>query len=119
MFTRSSARSAIGNSAVFARGSAYVQDGKVSQVTVREDGALQIYEGVVHSPDQSHAVMFEYDPEREQFAACRCTCSESMRSAWGCRHVAALMIAACGGTVTPVGAREGSAWLDELCKWRK
>ena len=114
MFTRSSARNAIGNPAAFARGSAYVQEGKVSQVTVREDGALEIYEGVVHSPDKTHAVMFEYNPAAEQFAACRCACAECGRGGWGCRHVAALMIAACGGTVMLVGAREGSAWLDEL-----
>ena len=114
MFTRSSARNAIGNPAMFARGGAYVQEGKVSQVTVREDGALQVYEGIVHSPGETHAVMFEYDPQKEEFAACRCACSEHARSAWGCRHVAALMIAACGGAVTPVGARDGREWMDEL-----
>ena len=32
MFTRSSARSAIGNPAMFARGGAYVQEGRLSQV---------------------------------------------------------------------------------------
>ena len=114
MFTRASARSAIGNPAMFARGGAYVQEGKVGQVTVREEGLLQVYEGVVHGPGENHAVMFEYDPQQERFGACRCACSEFGRSAWGCRHVAALMIAACGGAVTPVGAREGSEWLDEL-----
>ena len=114
MFTRSSARSAIGNPAIFARGNADVQEGRVSQVTVRESQALQIYEGVVHSPDRDYAVMFEYDAQQETFAACRCRWPEISRSAWGCRHVAALMIAACGGAATPVGPREGREWLDEL-----
>ncbi|MBQ8619897.1 MAG: SNF2 helicase associated domain-containing protein [Clostridia bacterium] len=114
MFTRSSARSAIGNPAMFARGGAYVQEGRVSQVTVREAGALQIYEGLVKSPGESYAVMFEYDPQQEKFASCRCACQEIGKSTWGCRHVAALMIAVCGGTVTPVGPREGSEWMDEL-----
>ncbi|MBQ7885971.1 MAG: SNF2 helicase associated domain-containing protein [Clostridia bacterium] len=114
MFTRSSARSAIGNPAMFARGGAYVQEGRVSQVTVQETGALQVYEGVVHGPGENYAVMFEYDPRQERFAACRCHCGEIGKSAWGCRHVAALMIAACGATVTPVGPREGSEWMDEL-----
>ena len=114
MFTRSSARSAIGNPAMFARGGAYVQEGRVSQVTVREAGALQIYEGVVQSPGESYRVSFEYDPQQEKFPACRCSCAEIGRSAWGCRHVAALMIAVCGGTATPVGPREGSEWMDEL-----
>ncbi|MBR5302438.1 MAG: SNF2 helicase associated domain-containing protein [Clostridia bacterium] len=114
MFTRSSARSAIGNPAIFARGGAYVQEGRVTQVTVRESHALQIYEGVVHSPDKDYAVMFEYDPQQERFAACRCACPESSRSAWGCRHVAALMLAACGGAATPVGPRDGSDFMHEL-----
>jgi len=114
MFTRSSARSAIGSAAMFARGGAYVQEGRVSQVTVREAGMLQVYEGVVHSPGQDYAVMFEYDPQQDHFAACRCGCSEIDRSDWGCRHVAALMLAACGGTATPVGPREGSEWMGAL-----
>ena len=114
MFTRASARSAIGNPAMFARGGAYVQEGRVSRVTVRETDTLQVYEGLVRSPDGDFAVMFEYDPQRESFAACRCGCSEIGRSAWGCRHVAALMIAVCGGTATPIGPREGSEWMDEL-----
>lgn len=114
MFTRSSARSAIGSPAMFARGGAYVQEGRVSQVTVRETGALQIYEGLVKSPGESYAVMFEYDPQQEKFVSCRCACQEISKGAWGCRHVAALMIAVCGGTVTPIGPREGSEWLDEL-----
>ena len=52
MFTRSSARNAIGNPAAFARGSAYVQEGKVEKVTVRQQDALLIYEGIVHGPGE-------------------------------------------------------------------
>ena len=115
MFTRSSARSAIGNPAMFARGGAYVQEGRISQVTVREERSLQVYEGVVHSPGEDYRVMFEYDPQADRFAACRCSCAEIERSAWGCRHVAALMIAVCGGaTATPIGPREGSEFIGEL-----
>ena len=114
MFTRAGARSAIGNPAAFARGSAYVQEGKVGRATVREEKGLQCYEGVVHSPDRDYAVSFSYDPQKECFPSCMCACAEFGRSGRGCRHVAALMIAACGGSVTPVGPREGSAWLDEL-----
>ena len=114
MFTRSSARSAIGSAAMFARGGAYVQEGRVSKVTVREGNGLQHYEGVVHTPGQDYTAAFSYDPQQERFTACSCGCPEIGRSAWGCRHVAAVMIAACGGTVTPIGPREGSAWMDEL-----
>ena len=114
MFTRSSARNAIGNPAAFARGGAYVQEGKVDHVTVRQQDTLLVYEGVVHGPGEDYAVMFEYNQQQENFAACRCSCPEISRSAWGCRHVAALMIAACGGAATPVGSREGSEWLGEL-----
>ncbi len=114
MFTRSSARAAIGNPATFARGGAYVQEGQVTEVTVRESDALQVYEGVVHRPGESYSVMFEYDPIKDCFAGCRCSCSEIGRSAWGCRHVAALMIAACGSPATPIGPREGREWMDEL-----
>jgi len=78
MFTRSSARSAIGNPAMFARGGAYVQEGRVSQTTVREAGSLQIYEGAVHSPGETYSVMFEYDPQADRFCACRCSCPSGL-----------------------------------------
>ena len=45
MFTLSSARSAIGNPAYFARGGADVQEGRVSGVTVREENGLLAYQG--------------------------------------------------------------------------
>ena len=47
MFTRSSARSAIGNPATFARGGAYVQEGRVSRVTVRRALAELTAEGLL------------------------------------------------------------------------
>ncbi|MBQ4264156.1 MAG: DEAD/DEAH box helicase [Clostridia bacterium] len=114
MFTLASARSAIANAAQFARGGAYVQEGRVDHVTVREHGSMQVYEGVVRAPDREYSAMFEYDSELETFPSCRCTCESIGRSAWGCRHVAALMIAACGGAGTHVGPKAGGEWLSDL-----
>lgn len=114
MFTLADARAAIDKPSLFARGGAYVQEGRVSGVTVREHGGFQIYEGIVSVSGQSYSPMFEYDAQREAFALCRCTCEESLRCEGRCRHVAALMIAVCGGAGTPVGPRNGSSWMSEL-----
>ena len=114
MFTLGSARGAIANAAQFARGGAYVQAGCVDHVTVRERGGVQVYEGIVRAPDREYSVMFEYDGNLEIFLSCRCTCESIGRGVWGCRHVAALMIAACGGAGTPVGPKAGGEWLSDL-----
>ena len=97
MFTLSSARSAIGNPAYFARGGADVQEGRVSGVTVREEDGLLRYDGVVRGAEETCRPDFLYDEETDVFVRCGCTCREIARSPRGCRHVAALMIAACGG----------------------
>ena len=47
MFTLSSARGAIANPALFARGSADVREGRVGGVTVEEKNGVLCYSGVV------------------------------------------------------------------------
>lgn len=114
MFTLSGARSAIGNSAYFARGSAYVQEGRVSGVTVHEEGGLLAYAGVVRGPEEQYRAAFCYDEAQDAFSGCTCTCGEIVRAPRGCRHVAALMIAACGGAAKPVGVRDGREMIGAL-----
>ena len=114
MFTLSQARAAVGSASQFARGGAFVQEGRVRGVTVREEGTLLIYEGEITGAAEQIRARFEYDTRAERFAACRCTCADALRLQGGCRHVAALMIAACGGAGEPVGAREGGEFMDAL-----
>lgn len=114
MFTLSDARNAIGNPAYFARGGADVREGRVSSVTVEEKGKYLVYRGTVRSAAQAMHAMFEYDQEKEAFSSCSCTCMDTARSAAGCRHVAALMIAACGGAGEVISAREGDDFIDSL-----
>ena len=114
MFTLSMARAAIGNASQFARGSAYVQEGCVSGVTIREDGSALVYEGEIAAGSQRFRAAFEYDAQADALGVVRCTCEEFARTQRGCRHIAALMIAACGGAGEHVGARDGGAFMDEL-----
>jgi len=114
MFTLSQARAAISNSSQFARGSAYVQEGCVSGVTVRECSTGLIYEGEIRAGRQSFHAVFEYDAKADEFGASRCGCEEFAHTHRGCRHIAALMIAACGGAGEYVGARDGGAFMAEL-----
>lgn len=114
MFTLSGARSAIDNPAYFARGGVYVQEGRVSGVTVTDEDGLLVYEGVVRDRDHVYRVGFCYDEEEDAFFDCVCTCGEIARAPQGCRHVAALMIAACGGAARAVGMRDGREKIGEL-----
>ena len=61
MFTLSQARGFIGSAADFARGGAYVQEGRVSGVTAGEHGGLLRYSGIVRAAGQEYAVSFDYD----------------------------------------------------------
>jgi len=111
MFTLSKARAAIGHASQFARGSAYVQEGCVSRVTVKESAAGLFYEGEIAAGRQVFRASFEYDPEADVFGAVRCSCGELAPEGRGCRHAAALMIAVCGGAGEPVGPREGGDFM--------
>lgn len=100
MFTLSDARRAIGRSAIFARAGVDVQSGCVRGVEmVEEENDLVRYSGVVHSAARCEYPSFLYDQELKDFVYCECTCEQCGGSAWGCRHVAALMIAVCRSAV--------------------
>ena len=114
MFTLSLARSAIANSAAFARGGEDVRQGRVSEVTVEERDGILIYRGKIRSGSQTQLAVFEYSEMEETFPSCSCTCADIRRSPQGCRHVAALMIAACGGAGESISAREGGDFIDAL-----
>ncbi len=127
MFTLMQARSAIANPGYFARGSADVQEGRVSGVTVREEGGLLRYSGTVRGVERSYRAAFEYDEAADAFVSCCCDCPSCGAGAWGCRHVAALMIAVCGGAGAGQLAAEGGEFIDTLLResrmhagaWRK
>ena len=74
MFTLMQARSAIANPGYFARGSADVQEGRVSGVTVREEGGLLCYSGTVRGVERSYRAAFEYDEAADAFVSCCCDC---------------------------------------------
>ena len=114
MFTLAKARSTIANPARFARGSADVQEGRVSGVTVEERDRLLVYQGIVHGAAQQSHAAFHYDAEADAFSALSCTCAESASSGGRCRHVAALMVAVCGGAGTPKGPREAGEFIESL-----
>ena len=114
MFTLSRARAAIGHASQFARGSAYVQEGCVKGVTVREAASLLLFEGEITAGRQTFRTSFEYDPKADAFGSMRCSCGESLSEGRGCRHAAALMIAVCGGAGEPVGPREGGDFITGL-----
>jgi len=114
MFTLSKARAAIGNPSQFARGSAYVQEGCVRGVTVRETEAGLRYEGEIAAGKQAFRASFEYDPKADEFGAISCGCEEHARAGRGCRHAAALMIAVCGGAGEAVGPRDGGEFMTDL-----
>lgn len=114
MFTLSKARAAIGHPSQFARGSAYVQEGCVRGVTVRETATGLIYEGEITAGRQTFRTSFEYDPKMDEFGAICCSCEEHIRSRQGCRHAAALMIAVCGGAGEAVGPRDGGEFILDL-----
>jgi len=114
MFTLSQARAAIGNPSQFARGSAFVQEGCVHDVTVREEADGLIYDGKISAGKSGFHAMFAYDAQSDRFGLLRCDCEEFQRGLKSCRHIAALMIAVCGGAGTYVGARDGGSFVDEL-----
>ena len=112
MFTLSQARGFIGSAADFARGGAYVQEGRVSGVTAGEHDGLLRYSGIVRAAGQEYAVSFDYDEMQEAFAGCACSCGVSRGG--GCRHAAALMIAVCGGAGKVTTVAEGSEFISGL-----
>ena len=116
MFTLTQARRAIDQPAQFARGGAYVQEGCVSGVRAQDtgDGLLRI-SCTVRVAGQTYRPTVDYDELEEEFVRCECACmSAGRRREWGCRHVAALLIAVCGGEGHVNSLEEGGLFVDEL-----
>ena len=91
MYTMKDIRRAIEDNACVARGQAYVRERRVTGVTV--SGAVVFrYEGSVRGHGETYRTMFGYDTRQESFTQCSCTCPAFERAAFGCKHVAALMI---------------------------
>ncbi|MBP3656956.1 MAG: SNF2 helicase associated domain-containing protein [Clostridia bacterium] len=97
MFTIPQAREAICNTAYFARGRAYAESGRVIRHDVVRDGSMLIGYGTVRGHGDHYSVGFSYDEETQRFTQCSCTCPAFDRARFGCKHVAALMIAVCEG----------------------
>ena len=93
MYTITQARDAIGNTAHFARGRAYAQAGHVLRHKVVADGGRLMAYGTVRGHGQHYSVGFTYDEEKGRFTQASCDCPAFERAAFGCKHVAALMIA--------------------------
>ena len=96
MYTMQDVRRAIEDSAYVARGQSYVREGRVGTVTCT--GAwVKCYEAIVRGHGEAYRTMFGYDMRRESFTECHCTCPAFERTQFGCKHVAALMIAVLEG----------------------
>ena len=92
MYKTMDIRSAIQDNALVARGQSYVREGRVGMVTCT--GAwVRRYEAVVRGHGEAYRTMFGYDMRSEHFTECRCSCPSFKRAPFGCKHVAALMIA--------------------------
>ena len=96
MYTLTQAREAIGNGAYFARGQAYVQDGRVDHLECAHKGGLMLLSASVRGHGRRYHVTLCYDPAAGKFTSCGCDCIFFAHTRFGCKHVAALMIAAHG-----------------------
>ena len=93
MYTMTDIRRAIEDNACVARGQSYVREGRVGPVTCT--GAwVRRYEADVRGHGETYRTMFGYDMRGERFTECSCNCPAFERAPFGCKHVAALMIAA-------------------------
>ncbi|MDD7175985.1 MAG: SNF2-related protein [Clostridiales bacterium] len=97
MFTLTQARRAINNTAFFARGRAYAEEGRVRNLRVDTDGSRLECSATVRGHGEYYSVSFVYDQETETFPSCECDCPAYARAEFGCKHVAAAMIALCRG----------------------
>ena len=92
MYTMGEAGKAVGNSAIMARGRAYVQEGRIEAMTVREDGESVFAQGEVCGRTGRYAAHFCF--QGGTLANASCSCSYFKNQEKPCKHVAALMIAA-------------------------
>ena len=72
MFTLTQARRAINNTAFFARGRAYADEGRVQNLRVDTDGPRLECSATVRGHGEYYSVSFTYDQETGTFPACEC-----------------------------------------------
>ncbi len=92
MYTLEEAGRAVGHSALMARGRSYVQEGRVTGMTVRKDGESVFAHGEVCGRTGRYAVRFCFQGGTLADASCSCLYFKNQERL--CKHVAALMIAA-------------------------
>ena len=90
MLTLTDVRRMVDNSAYYARGRAYVDEGRVVEIEEIDMGAQTILTGEV----AGNGVDYEVDAcfDEEELITCSCTCPAFARSGDMCKHVAALLI---------------------------
>lgn len=94
MLTRTKARAWVDNSAFFARGRTYAEEGRVRLVrSERLEGEALRYEARVVG-ERCYDVSVAFD--ETDLLDCRCDCPGFERTGAMCKHVAALLIALCG-----------------------
>ena len=103
MLTLSDARAFVNNSAYFARGRVYAEEGCVRglQRFHRQDGSVVLSASVL-TGEQRYEVGVCYTAQR--LISCDCGCAMFERSGVMCKHVAAVLIAAADGE-TPAAPR--------------
>ena len=96
MYSRQDIIRVIGDAACVARGQSYVREGRVGRVTCTA-GKVWRYDADIRGHGETYRVTFGYDLRSERFTGCSCTCPAFDRARFGCKHVAALMLAVLEG----------------------
>ena len=94
MLTLTDARGFVNNSAYFARGRVYAQEGRVHSMTHRKltDGVVELT-AKVRGAGAVYKTVARFDAQR--LHTCSCSCAAFARTGDMCKHVAALLIAFC------------------------
>ena len=93
MLTMTKARGWVDNSAFFARGRAYAQEGRVELL-----GMMRGPNGFVHCEAEVHGSSLydvSVDFDEDELLDCGCDCPAYARTGEMCKHVAAVLIALC------------------------
>ena len=95
MYTIEDVRRYIGNAAYFARGQNYLRDGRVNRLTAEDEGGrLRIAANVRGHMGARYNAFVEYDEAKGVFLSCGCDCPAFAGAETGCKHVAAVALAA-------------------------
>ncbi len=95
MYTIDDVKRYIGSAAFFARGQNYLRDGRVSRLYAEQDGTtLTVRANVRGHMGARYNAYIKYDEATGKFTGCGCECPAYVSAVTGCKHVAAVALAA-------------------------